>query len=114
MELFSMLAQMSVVGKLSLLVTLLPLAGGMAYLFRPTEQRLALIRPISLAAIFSGLTGAVLGLMNTLRWYALHEPPPTPRLIAIGLAESLVSLFVAFGCLTAAWLCVAVGMRRTP
>ena len=114
MELFSMLAQMSVVGKLSLLVTLLPLAAGMAYLFRPTEQQLALIRPISLAGIFSGLTGAVLGLMNTLRWYAIQEPPPTPRLMAIGLAESLVSLFVAFGCLTAAWLCVAVGMRRHP
>jgi len=114
MELFRMLAQISVVGKLSLLVTLLPLAAGMAYLLRPTEQRLALIRPISLAAIFSGLTGAVLGLMNTLRWYAMNEPPPTARLLAIGLAESLVSLFVAFGCLTAAWLCVAVGMRRNP
>ena len=112
MELFRMLTQISVVGKLSLLVTLLPLAAGLAYLLRPTEQRLALMRPISLAGIFSGLSGAVLGLMNTLRWYSMKEPPPTA--LAIGVAESLVSLFVAFGCLTAAWLCVAAGMRRNP
>jgi hypothetical protein len=34
--------------------------------------------------------------------------------MAIGLAESLGTLFVAFGCLTVAWLCVALGMRRIP
>jgi hypothetical protein len=30
----------------------------------------------------------------------------------LGIAESLVTLFVAFGSLTVAWLCVALGMRR--
>ena len=29
-----------------------------------------------------------------------------------GLAESVAGLFVAFGCLTIAWLLVAVGLRR--
>jgi hypothetical protein len=104
----------SVVGKVSLLVTLFPLAAGGAYLVRPTEQRLAVMRPISLAGIFSGLTGAMLGFINTLRWHATNEPPLPSRMLAIGVAESVVTLFVAFGCLTAAWLCVAVGMRRNP
>ena len=114
MELFNMLGQASIMARVSLLVTVFPLAAGMAYLVRPTEQRLALMRPISLAGIFSGLAGAVLGLMNVLRWYGIDNPPPSPQNMAIGAAESLVTLFVAFGCLTVAWLCVALGMRRNP
>jgi biopolymer transport protein ExbB/TolQ len=114
MELFEMLGQAGIMARLSLLVTLFPLAAGVAYLVRPTEQRLAMMRPMSLVGIFSGLTGAVLGLMNVLRWYAMGEPPPTSRLVAVGVAEALVTLFVAFGCLTVAWLCVALGMRRNP
>ena len=114
MELFEMLGQAGIMARVSLFVTLFPLAAGVAYLVRPTEQRLALMRPMSLAGIFSGLTGAMLGAMNVLRWYATSEPPPTPRLMAVGAAEALVTLFVAFGCLTVAWLCVALGMRRSP
>ena len=111
MELFEMLGQASIMARLCLLVTLFPLAAGVAYLVRPTEQRLALMRPISLAGIFSGLGGAMLGFMNVLKWYANNNPPPA-RIVAIGAAESLVTVFVAFGCLTVAWLCVALGMRR--
>lgn len=108
-----MFNQVGVAGKLSLLVTLFPLAAGLAYLIRPSEQRLALMRPISLAGIFAGLGGAMLGFMNVLRWYATNNPAPN-RIMALGAAESLVTLFVAFGCLTVAWLCVALGMRRNP
>jgi MotA/TolQ/ExbB proton channel family len=114
MELFDMLGHASIMARVSLLVTLFPLAAGAAYLIRPTEQRLALMRPISLVGIFSGLTGAVLGLMNVLRSFAIHDAPPPFRITALGIAESLVTLFVAFGCLTVAWLCVALGMRRNP
>ena len=114
MDLIEMFGQASIMARLSLLITLFPLAAGVAYLIRPTEHRLALMRPISLAGIFSGLAGAMVGLMNVLRWYAMHEPPPEPRMMAIGAAESLVTLFVSFGCLTVAWLCVALGMRRNP
>lgn len=112
MELFEMFGQASIMARLSLVVTLFPLAAGVAYLLRPTEQRLALMRPLSLVGIFNGLTGAALGLINMLRWYATNDPPPTSRLMAVGAAEALVTLFVAFGCLTVAWLCVALGMRR--
>ena len=114
MELFEMLSHASIVARVSLLVTLFPLAAGVAYLARPTEQRLALMRPISLVGIFNGLTGAMLGLMNVLRSFAIHEPPPPLRIMALGASEALVTLFVTFGCLTVAWLCVALGMRRNP
>ena len=94
-----------------MLVSVLPLIGGGAYLFRPSEQRLAMMRPLSLAGIFAGLSGLSLGLINTLRglW---TEPPRDMRIIWLGTAESLVTLYVAFSCLMLAWLLVAAGMRR--
>ena len=35
------------------------------------------------------------------------------RLAAVVLAEAVIPTFIAFACLTVAWLCVAMGMRRT-
>lgn len=107
-----MLTHTSIVGLISLVVSVLPLGAGMAYLISPTEQRLALMRPISLAGLFAGLGGTVLGGLNTLHMIAVSLTPVEPRIIATGLAESLVPLFVALGCLTVAWLCAALGLRR--
>jgi hypothetical protein len=112
MQLFGMLGQASVMALLSLLVTLFPVAAGLAYVLKPTEQRLALVRPVSLAGIFSGLAGTTLGLMNVLKMQWDMQPPPPFEIMAVGLAESLVTMFVAFGCLTVTWLFVAIGMRR--
>lgn len=110
--LFDVLRQASIVALLSLIVGLLPLGAGAAYAMRPTEQRLALMRPVSLAGIFAALCGLLSGLVSVLRLIAVSEPPVESRIVALALAEALVPLFVAFGCLTAAWLGVAVGLRR--
>ena len=112
MQLFVILRQAGVLALLSLIIAILPLAAGVAYAVRPTEARLALMRPISLAGIFAGLTGFLAGVMSILRFMWTAEAPVTSRLIAVGLAESLVPLVVAFGCLTVAWLCAALGVRR--
>jgi hypothetical protein len=96
---------------LSLFIALLPLLGGTAYVLEPTNQRLALMRPLSLAAIFSGLRGATLGLILVLR--ALDsEHSPELQAMATGVAESLITLFLAFASLTLAWLCVAAVPRN--
>ena len=110
--LLDVLRQASLVALLSLIVTLLPLAAGIAYALRPTEQRLALMRPISLAGIFAALCGLLSGLVNILRLIGVNEVPVESRIVALGIAEALVPLFVAFGCLTVAWLSVALGLRR--
>jgi hypothetical protein len=109
---FQVLTHSSIVGLLSMVVTLLPLAAGVAYAIRPSEQRLAVLRPVSLAAIFAALCGSLAGAISLLRMIAVSETPVAPRLVAPGAAEALVPLFLAFGCLTAAWLCVALGLRR--
>jgi hypothetical protein len=111
MDFFTMLSQMSLASLFSILVSLTPLIAAGAYLFKPSEQRLAMMRPLSLAAIFAGLNGVSLGAINTLRGLWL-EPPRDMRIIWIGTAESIVPIYVSFSCLMLAWLLVAAGMRR--
>jgi hypothetical protein len=114
MEILGMLSQASIVGLLSMVVGMLPIGFGLSYAIRPTEQRLALMRPISLAGIFAGLTGSLSGAINTLRYIWIAEPSADPEVVAVAAAEALVPMLVAFGALTVAWLCAAIGLKREP
>jgi hypothetical protein len=111
MDFLDMLRQMSLASLFSIIVSFLPLIAAGAYFLRPSEQRLAMMRPLSLAGIFAGLNGVTLGAINTLRGLWL-EPPRDMRIIWIGTAESIVPIYVSFSCLMLAWLLVAAGMRR--
>lgn len=108
------LRNVSLMGLLTLLLTLVPLVMAIVYVVRPTEHRLALMRPMSLAGLFATLTSAALGFINTFRYLGVKREftPETYSIAAVGTAESLVAFFVGFGCLTVAWLLVAAGMGR--
>jgi hypothetical protein len=112
MEIYRIFSNMGLHALLCIIVSLLPMLSAAAYLIKPTEQRLAMMRPVSLAGIFAGLSGTSLGAINTLKGLWM-DPPHDARLTAIASAETLVPLFVASSCLMVAWLCVAVGMRRS-
>ena len=112
MELFQILGNASIVALLSMLVAIFPLGAGLAYVLWPSEQRLAMMRPVSLAGLFAALCGATVGAINVLRGIWMAEGAVDWRIVAVGSAETLVPLFLAFGCLTVAWLCVAIGFRR--
>jgi hypothetical protein len=112
--LIKVLSEAGIAALLSMLIALLPIGAGLSYLLSPSERRLAFMRPVSLAGLFSGLAGLMLGFMNALRAIWIAEGAINWRIIAVGGAESLVPLTLAFGALTFAWLCVAIGMRRTP
>ena len=63
-NLVDLLGQISVFAKLTMAVAIVAFGLAVAYLFRPTEQKLVLMRPVSLAAIFatvSGLLGGWIG-----------------------------------------------------
>jgi hypothetical protein len=96
----------------SLIVVVAPMVMGVIYAIGPTEARLALMRPLSLAGIFAGLCGFCSGAINILVGIATTPDAIAYRTVAPGLAEALVPLFVGFVCLTVAWLAVAVGLRR--
>jgi hypothetical protein len=109
----NILREASIFALLTLIVGFVPLVMAVVYVFRPTERHLALMRPLSLAGLFASVCGAVLGFINVLRLVWTRDlTGETYRVMATGAAESLVPVFVGFGCLTAAWLLVAVGMGR--
>jgi hypothetical protein len=96
----------------SMFVGVLPMAMAIMYAIWPTEQRLALVRSLSLATVFAAIGGAALGVINELRFLGRLPEPAFTRFVAVGFAESFVTLFFGFGCLTVAWLCVTLGMWR--
>jgi len=108
-------AESSVFAKFSLIIAVAPFVMGVIYALRPSEARLALMRPLSLAGLFAGLAGLLIGLINVIRGMSF-----TPNMtgasgaVLIGVAEAMVPLTVAFGCLTVGWLCVSLGLMRRP
>ena len=110
------LRNLGVAAVLSLAISAAPLAMGLAFAFWPSERKLALMRPLSMAGTFAAICTCLLSLANSL--IGLSRPATvdmsTFQRAAIGLAESMVAAFLAFAFLTAGWLFVAFGMRKLP
>lgn len=84
-----------------------------AYAVRPTESKLALIRPLSLGGILAALCSLAVGIATALKGPAdAGINPESMRLMLAGLSESFIPPFVAFAFLAVAWLLVAVCLRR--
>ena len=108
------LANAGIMALASMFVGVLPLTMGIMYAIWPNEQRLTLVRTLSLATVFAAVAGVALGFINELRFISRSGTVTFSQGIAAGLAESLVTLFFGFGCLTVAWLCVTLGLWRRP
>ena len=108
-----LLGRLGVVALGTMLTSLLPLIGAVAYVIRPTERRLLLMRPLSLAAVFAAISGFASSAAIVLRGLAATGGKPEhPGAVLMGLAESWVPVHVAFGFLAVAWLLTAAGMMR--
>jgi hypothetical protein len=108
-----MLGQLGLFAKLTMAVAVVAFCLAVAYVFRPTEQKLVLMRPVSLAAIFATISGLLGGWIAVLGGIA--ATPDGHLAVASlyrGIAESLTVGFVSFGLLAAAWMLVAVGALR--
>jgi hypothetical protein len=108
-----LLHQIGLFALLTLFIDAVPLVAAGFYVTRPTEGRLALMRPFSLAGLFAGIAGSLNGLLNILEGLA-RTPDMTGRWGAVygGASEALVPAVFGLTCLTVAWLLVAVGMWR--
>ena len=98
----------------SMFVGVLPLTTGIMYAMWPSEHRLSLMRPLSLATIFAAVGGTALGFINELRFIVRSGTTTLTPQVMQGTAEGLMTLFFNFGCLTVAWLCVTLGLWRRP
>ena len=113
MNVAELFMQISVFAKLTMAVAIVAFGLAVAYVFHPTEQKLVLMRPVSLATIFATVSGLLGGWMAV-----LANIPATPdghlpvASLYRGIAESLTVGFVSFGLLAAAWMLVAVGGLR--
>jgi len=91
------------------------LGTAIAYAIRPTEQKLSLMRPLSLASIFAAICSAAVGVATALKNGADSRlTPEGVTVLVAGLSEAFVPIFVAFAFLAVAWLLVAMGLRRSP
>jgi hypothetical protein len=111
MELVRMFNESGFLAKITVFMGVLPFVAALAYAWRPTESRLVMLRPLSLAAVFAGVSGVALGWMAVLRGIAVSAMPVSPAAF-VGMAETFVPAFVNFGLLAGAWLLVAAGMWR--
>ena len=103
------LQNMGVFAALTFVIDLLPLAMAFAYAFQPSERRLALMRPLSLAALFGAMSCTVSSIALGFRRISIGPDLSADfqRQLAMGFAEALAPTFVGFACLTASWLLVA-------
>jgi hypothetical protein len=99
--------------KLTMAVAVLPFGLAVSYVVRPSELRLALMRPVSLASLFAAVAGVLGGWITILAGIAATPDGHLPT-VALwrGIAASLTTGFVCFGFLAAAWLLVATGVLR--
>lgn len=111
MELFRQIGWFAL---LTLVIGVVPLVAAAAYAVWPSERRLALMRPLSLASLFAGLAGTLKGMVTVLMGAAATEvlTNTSRQHIAAGLSEALVPTVFGLACLAVAWLLVAAGMSR--
>jgi hypothetical protein len=99
--------------RLTMVVAVAAFGLAVAYVLRPTVQKLALMRPVSLAVIFATVTGVLGGWIEILTGIAATASGQVPNAaLWLGIATSLITGFVCFGFLAAAWVLIAVGMLR--
>ena len=99
--------------RLTMVVAVAAFGLAVAYVVRPTVQKLALMRPLSLAAIFATVCGILGGWIFLLQGIAATPDGHVPNAaLWRGIATSLITGFVCFGFLAAAWMLIAVGMFR--
>ena len=101
-------------GFVSLVAGLGTFGTAVAYAVKPTERKLALMRPLSLASIFAAICSFSGGVATVLSGVSATTSltAATAGPILLGLRQAVLPLFVAFGFLAVSWLLVAVGFRR--
>lgn len=99
-----------------IILGLLSFATAVSFMVRPTEVKLAVIRPLSIATTFASVAGLSSGLATALtnisRQLEEGGGSGNAAMLASGISEALVAAIFGFSLLTLAWIAVALGMRK--
>jgi hypothetical protein len=86
------------------------------FAIRAEPRRLAVIRALTWAQVFSVLSGLLANFLAVM-WHVARDPEmsrdPLPS-IMVGLGEAVHPGILGFTLLSICWLLVAVGVRRAP
>ncbi len=104
----------SLASLLGLLICAVPVAVGAWFAIRPSERLLPLMRPLTLAAIFSALCSFVLAITNGFQTVSTMNTLDLTgvRRVAVVVTEGLSPVVASFACLAVAWACVAIGVKK--
>ena len=97
-----------------MILALMALVGAVLFARSPDRRGLAYLRGITVATVFSTLTGVCAGFSATLHHLAdpAQADPDWYRWLLLGLGESLTIGILGFGLLAVVWLVASVGLRR--
>ena len=102
--------------QLSIVLVLSGFSLGVAISFaiRPSETKLTVLRPLSLALAFSPVGMLCAGSANTLAFASNtgFADPHTLQMLLGGLAEAMLPGAIAYSILAVAWALAAVGFHR--
>jgi hypothetical protein len=99
-----------------LVLSLLVLAASGHFALRADAKRLAIIKALTWATVFS-IVGGVISNFMAVMWGVPDNDewahsPDMPLIVMRGLGEAVTPAVLGFTVLSLAWLFVAVGMRR--
>jgi hypothetical protein len=100
---------------LPIVIALLLLWVAISFAIRPTERKLAILRPLALSLVFALLAITLAGwanLLHALQRISFPEGKDSVRLLLSGLAEGLVPGILGFAVLAVSWALAAFGLRR--
>lgn len=99
-----------------LLFGALSLAAAVAFVRRPSERGVGMIRSLSNATVFAAVGGVVTNLATVFSAVPRHaewsQPEQLTKMTMIGLGESMSPAILGFGVLCLVWLVTAAGVRR--
>jgi hypothetical protein len=99
-----------------LVITLFLLGIAISFALRPTERKLGMLRPLSLALVFALIGALCGGLANTLQASvgqgSAADAGKSAEILLAGISEALVPGAVGFAVLAIAWGLAAIGLRR--
>jgi len=100
---------------LGLFLCMVPLVAAVRYALCPSERLLALMRPLTVGAVFAAVCTFVLALANGSVDISMMSSfdPPSIRSVAAVFTERLAPVMASFASLAVAWFFVAIGMQRS-
>ena len=100
---------------LGLLICIVPAVSAAWFAYKPTERLLALMRPMTLGAVFAAIGNFALAIANGFVAVSMMKGLDLASVHVVGAVfmEGLAPVVASFAMLAVTWFLVAIGMRSS-